>query len=162
MNNKNKYDSQAEQTFHEQYPHLQLVTGTYYQTTFEDSNGVAFNARPDFYCTFTDLQIEFKCNQLNTTKSKADSQMKLDKQREHKALSLYDLLNFGWNHSIYKQGKVGRTIPNFCIVFTENTKLSSYSKNLMDKQGINWMFIKQYQKKLNQSLCGYTRIEKEH
>jgi hypothetical protein len=149
-----KYDSILEREFHERYPDLVYHKSNlkHYQFTFYDFEGFAFKASPDFYCEEKNIVIELKGFQLNNIKTKSLSVESLLSQESFKGkLTPYDKLKFGFNHSLYKQGTVNRTIRvsnyqyNFLLVFEDKTKISTQSKNKMNKESIDWCFVSQWQ-----------------
>jgi len=148
------YDSAIEENFHQQYPNLiyHADNHKHYPFTFFDDDGEKFKAAPDFYCNERNLVIELKGFQLNNVKNKSASKDKLQTQLEFNGdLKPYDKLRYGFNHSIYKQGAVNRTISasnyqyKFLLVFTDNTKLSAQSKNKMIKEQIDWCYVKEWE-----------------
>jgi len=150
---ENKYDSACEQTFHATFPHLQLVGGTSFVQQFYDNDGIEFKAKPDFYCAITGLTIELKSHKLNMVKTKADSSNKQSKLIDYRgSLTNLDLLSTGWNHSLFKQAEVCSKVDHFTIVFADSTELTTYNKNRMKENKLNWMYAKDYQNLLNQAL----------
>jgi hypothetical protein len=149
-----KYDSILEREFHEQFPDLVYHESNlkHYQFTFYDFEGCAFKASPDFYCEERNIVIELKGFQLNNITTKNLSIEKLLYQERFKGkLTPYDKLKFAFNHSLYKQGTVNRTIRvsnyhyNFLLVFEDKTKISTQSKKKMNEEGIDWCFVSQWQ-----------------
>jgi hypothetical protein len=149
-----KYDSTLERKFHEQFPDLVYHENNlkHYPFTFYDSEGTPFNASPDFYCSERNIVIELKGKQLNTakTKYKSDAEI-LNKRRRFgdKYLTFYQLKH-GFNHSLYKQGTVNRTIRasnyqyQFLLVFTDGTKITTNSINKMKAEKIDWCFASEW------------------
>ena len=150
----NGYDSKEECLFHLNNQYLKSIQDKPYKTTFYDEDGTPFKAYPDFWHPESRTVIEFKAHQLNTCKTKAESQQKLDKQEEFKGyLKFYDKLKWGWNHSLYKQAKVQSSLQslghNMLVVFADETKISTQNKNLMNKIGLKWCF----ESELSDSIC---------
>lgn len=152
--NNLKYDSILERKFHEQFPDLVYHENNLnpYRFTFYDDDGNAFNAAPDFYCEERNIVIELKGFQLNNVKTKNLSIEKLLAQDSFKGkLTPYDKLKFAFNHSLYKQGTVNRTIRvsnyqyNFLLVFEDKTKISTQSQNKMKEEGIDWCYVSEWQ-----------------
>ncbi|MEZ8383483.1 MULTISPECIES: hypothetical protein [Vibrio] len=141
----NGYDSKEECLFHLSNPYLKSIQDKPYKTTFYDEDGTPFKAHPDFWHPESKTVIEFKAHQLNTCKTKAESQQKLDNQQEFRGkLTFFDKLKWGWNHSIYKQSKVQSSLNSLghsmLVVFSDRTKLSTRNKNLMNKISLKWCF----------------------
>jgi hypothetical protein len=150
-----KYDSILERKFHEQFPDLiyhenNLKTFPY---TFYDEDGVAFQASPDFYCEQRNIVIELKGSQLNTHKTKLVCAEKIQYQLNrfgNKEEDFY-LLKHGFNQSLFKQGIVNRGIRSsnyqyqFLLIFTDDTKLSTQSKNKMAVEKIDWCYVSEWQ-----------------
>lgn len=152
-NNLN-YDSILERTFHEQFPSLVYHENNlkHYPFTFYDSDGVAFKASPDFYCEERNIVIELKGFKLNNVATKKVSLEKLASQEKYNGtLTNYHKLLYAFNHSLYKQAAVNRTIRgsnyqyNFLLVFVDGTKLTTQSKNRMKEQQIDWCFASDWQ-----------------
>jgi len=153
-----KYDSDIEQNFHLQFPFLELVNDTFFDKTFRDTENTPFKAKADFTCPITGLVIELKGYQLNNIKTKSASNNRQLNITNFKGwLTPKDLLETGFNHSLYKHSIVSKEIPNYAIVFKDDTKISSTSKNKMVKENINFMFAKDYQTLINQSLVNYIK-----
>ena len=139
------YDSKEEFNFHKRNPDLEYLSA-YYTQTFEDCNHHVFNAKPDFFNHTLNCFIEYKSHQLNTIKSFDDYLTKWDKQQSFiKPHNYYiSLLKMGWNHSINKQAIVASTLKaddlNYLLVFKDSTKLSTQSKNKMDKLLLPWCY----------------------
>lgn len=143
------YDSIEEQNFHIRNPHLRQLNDQHFNNWFTDTDGVAFKAMPDFFDDSTKTYIEFKCHQLNTKQTKSDSESRLQKIQDFKGyLPNNDLLNNGWNHSMYKQAIVQQTLAlngeKMIVVFKDNTKLTTRNKNLMTKIGLEWLYESEY------------------
>jgi len=89
---------------------------------FTDDNGKEFRARADFYHPQTDTYLEYKDGRLNSIKSLSSSQNRLETQikwRRVTSPTRKDQLDFGWNHSLYKQLLVqeGLGFLNFAVIF---------------------------------------------
>jgi hypothetical protein len=140
----NGYDSKEECLFHLNNPYLKSIQSQPYKTTFYDEDGSPFKAYPDFWHAESQTAIEFKAHQLNTCKTKAASQSKLDNQQKFRGkLTFFDKLKWGWNHSMYKQAKVQSSLAALghkMVVFADETKISTQSKNRMDKIDLTWCF----------------------
>jgi hypothetical protein len=97
------------------------------------------------------LVIELKGRQLNNVKTKVSSQENLQKQQSYKGcLSSFDQLKYGFNHSVFKQGKVCRGLRDsnyqysLLIVFTDDTKLTTQAINKMKSEKLDWCFVTDY------------------
>ena len=150
-----KYDSILERKFHEQFSDLVYHENNlkHYPITFYDLEGTPFKASPDFYCKKRNIVIELKGSQLNTNKTKLKCTQKIQYQLNRfgsKEEKYYRLKN-GFNQSIFKQGIVNRSIRSsnyqfqFLLVFTDDTKLSTQSKNKMKAEKIDWCFANEWQ-----------------
>lgn len=136
------FDSQSEENFFTRNSTiLTASTNSFFPDTFKDVDGCIFKAKPDF--TYNDIYIEYKSYQLNTQKSQSHAVQSMEKQQyrvNYKNRNIINLDN-GWNHSVFKQGIVARKYSNrFLLVFKNNTKLSTQSKNKMGDESINWCF----------------------
>lgn len=153
-NKINDYDSKIEEQFHRKHPDLIYVSDNhqYFPQTFYDASGAPFKATPDFYDRERNLVIELKGRQLNNVKTKVSSQENLQKQQSYKGcLSSFDQLKYGFNHSVFKQGKVCRGLRDsnyqysLLIVFTDDTKLTTQAINKMKSEKLDWCFVTDYQ-----------------
>lgn len=141
----NGYDSKEECLFHINNSYLKVISDKPYKTIFYDEDGVPFKAFPDFWHPESQTAIEYKAHQLNNCKTKAESQSKLDKQKDFRSkLTFFDQLKWGWNHSLYKQAKVQSSLKslghNMLVVFADDTKLSTQSQNKMKKENLIWCY----------------------
>ena len=143
----NGYASIEECIFHINNPHVEIVVDKPYKMNFFDDNGHVFKAYPDFYDKSSLTVIEYKAHQLNNYQTKESCQQKLDNQKEFRGkVTSFDKLKFGWNHSMYKQRIVQRTLESLghkmLVVFSDTTKLSTRNKNLMKKIDLTWCWEK--------------------
>ena len=145
----NIYDSVAESTFHSKHSHLNLITDSFYNHNFTDESGITFKAKPDFYDPDTNTYIEFKSHQLNTKPTKLKAKSDLQRVVDYKGKELLiDKLKHDWNHSLYKQAAVQQTLSvnnsKMVVIFSDNTKLSTQSKNKMCSLGLEWFYEADY------------------
>ncbi|MCY9871809.1 hypothetical protein [Vibrio barjaei] len=150
----NGYDSKEECLFHLNNQYLKSIQDKPYKTTFYDEDGTPFKAYPDFWHAESQTAIEYKAHQLNTCKTKADSQQKLDNQQEFRGkVTFFDKLKWGWNHSLYKQAKVQNSLESLghkmLVVFADETKLSTQNKNKMAKANLTWCWESELPEHLN-------------
>jgi len=142
------YDSKAEYAFHSRHSHLIYnIDSTPFSYEFPDSNGEEFHACADFYDSINNMAIEFKCNKLNKSATKAIARDTWSEFSKYHKDSLYNRLRYQWNHSAFKHGIVSCTVNselfpyNFIVIFKDSTQ-SSTRKNgditFMEKQGIEW------------------------
>jgi len=166
----NSYDSKDEKSFHEKFPHLRRNESTSFPLVLED--GSPYNSTPDFYCPLLNMIIEFKSHQLNNVVSLSTSLAKQEQELEYKGyVSSYFKLKSGFNHSICKQGLTAdyvasKTKHKFSIIFKDDTKLSTQSKNKMSLNNIPWLYESQYYEQLLKILPSmgieYRRIKKRY
>jgi len=149
-----KYDSILEREFHEQFPDLiyQEDNLKHLPFTFYDSDGVSFKASPDFYFKQRNIVIELKGHQLNTIKSKKDSTEKMHYHRSRfRELTPYHQLKYGFNHSLFKQGAVNRTLRlsnyqyQFLLVFADGTELTTQAKTKLTEEKVDWCFASDWE-----------------
>lgn len=143
------YDSVAEYYFHQRHPDLTLCTNVFYLSDFTDEDGATFKAKPDFYDQQTDTFIEFKDYKLNNERTKSTSSDRQYKITSYKGyLSQLDLLDTGWNHSVFKQSIVQKALAvkgmKMIVVFSDDTKLPPQRKTKMRDLGLNWMYEADY------------------
>lgn len=147
-----KYDSKAERAFHARHPHLISLQNDYYQSAFTDENGDVFRAKPDFFDPDfgeAGTYIEFKCHQLNTKQTRSKSHEAENKIISYKGyLHNVDKLKNSWNHSLYKQAIVQKTLDSkdvqMIVVFDSHTKLSKQNKNKMKDTGLKYVMESDY------------------
>lgn len=122
------YDSKAEAAASFRFAELGCFSAKgKFEFTFRDGLGEEFAACPDFYHAGSNLYIEFKCAELNGTRTKAsaDKQLRSKEEfrcRQGKPLLMMDRLKLQWNHSMQKhvivQGKL--TPLNYIVVFDKS------------------------------------------
>lgn len=137
------FDSSAEEAFYTRNSHLLTrPVKTEFPTTFYDDEETPFTAKYDFL-TNTGIYIEFKARQLNYIETKRDSILALKAQERYtnNRNRDYKRLLLGWNHSIYKHSIISSIYGSkYLVVFKDNTKISTQSKNKMTSLGINWIY----------------------
>jgi hypothetical protein len=130
------YDSRAEAKASFRFAELGcLAAKDKFDFTFTDAEGTVFAACPDFYHVGADLYIEFKCAELNGTKSKASADRQLRSKEEFRrsrgeSLLLIDRLKLQWNHATQKHAIVQRqlTTLNYMVVFDKAPDADEASK----------------------------------
>lgn len=142
---------ESAQEFHFYERNRKIITpasDSFFPTPFYDSEGKLFNAQPDFLYKGL-IWIEFKCFQLNNYEPQSRCfELLTDKSKFSSSLN-YLKLKYHWSNSIYKQAAVSEAYPShFLIVFKDQTKLSTQSKNLMNRLGINWCFEQEMPQRL--------------
>lgn len=142
-----QYQSDAEQLFHAQNPHLTLCNDSIFDATITDAEGVKTRFKLDFYCKETNTYYEIKSRYLNSMKTKNESDKKLQAVHSFKGyLKLIDKLRYQWCHSRFKQALVQDAVTSkgfkFVIVFFKcKRKLSKDATNKMDSMGLNYTII---------------------
>jgi len=158
------YDSKSEKEFHSRNPSLKYNEKSkdlYEGFLFRDENGWGKTARLDFYDPRSKAFIEYKAAPLNFIRTMRESEEKLKGvitgiNRSNKSdyakgcAKRKAYLQYGWNHSAYKQSSVSKEVSRrgnkFVVVFKDNTfvtrkKGPSYEvdhKRYTDL-GINWI-----------------------
>lgn len=123
-----------------------LANKTLLPWSFQDKDGVTFNAMADFYHSGLDLWVEIKCKHLNgkTTKSNAEkAYARLDPLKLAKHPTHYQIQT-QWNHSSVKHAVVQSTIgrPQYALVFTQKPDDDTLSR--ITKQGIQAFSLKRF------------------
>lgn len=139
------YQSEAEQLFHAQHPHLTLINDSIFDATITDAEGVKTRFKLDFYCKETNTYYEIKSRYLNSMKTKNESDRKLQAVHSFKGyLKLIDKLRYQWCHSRFKQALVQDAVTSkgfkFIVVFFK-CKLSKAATNKLDELGLNYTII---------------------
>lgn len=133
------YDSKEEKQFHQRNSFLN-TSHDFFSTTFKDSEGVIFGAKPDFIYN-DQVYIEFKCQQLNNHETKAKAESRIANQISHGKNEHFAKLQHGFNHSVFKQGIVAAAYPDrFLLVFKDGTKMSTQAKNKLTANGVPWCY----------------------
>lgn len=140
-----QYQSEAEQLFHAQHPHLTLINDSLFDATITDSEGVRTRFKLDFYCKETNTYYEIKSRYLNSIETKNESDKKIKAVESYKGyLPLIDKLRYQWTHSCYKQALVQDAVMSkgfkFVVVFFK-CKLTKTATNKMDAMGLNYTII---------------------
>ena len=140
-----RYQSEAEELFHADHPHLTLCNDSLFDATITDAEGVKTRFKLDFFCEETNTYYEIKNRYLNSVETKNESDKKLQAVLSFKGyLKQIDKLRYQWCHSRFKQALVQDVVTSkgykFVVVFFK-CKLSKAATNKLDELGLNYTII---------------------
>ena len=128
------YDSQAEAKASHRFAELGFKRNdSKFSQVFQDGQGTEFYARPDFHHADYDIYLEFKASTLNSLKTKAGSDKRLDSMADYRGgIPLRsDYLSYGWNHSKHKQAIVQAALtPDKLIICFQDAHTPTYAEAL--------------------------------